>query len=1618
MKKLIIKLLVVAMFCTILPTNLVVAEKSQGEQQPQVSSKAENKVERKEVIDKRTEKMKTFQNINGTTTTEIHQSPIHYKDPISKKWKDIDNTLLKKSNINGYTNSSNVFQVNFTDTMASGKTVMELTEKEFSISLRPLNSNGKRPKATSAVAKENKVTYKDAYENTDLSYTVGSEKVKEDIILKEKPTAEENIVYTFAIDLKGLTHEVQKDGRILLKEKNSGDPIYYLEKPFMFDSSKPEGFKGFSENAVPEEALSYEVEMKTEKKGNQLLISIIPNKDWLLDDSRTYPVTIDPTIAKYQPVTELVDTNIRSALPTQTGGADLELGAGLYKNSTTNNVIRTLLKFDVSDIPDGVRVIDSQLNLWASSVWNDTSVRLDLHPATSVWDENAATWNKRTASASWSRSGGDYGSSHFSSQTVGALGSTLASNHYKWSVSPTYLEKTINSSSLNLGFLLKSNSEATAAYKKFYSGDNLEYAGYSPLLSVTYVTNSRLGLEDYWTYDEQELTDGSAYVNLGTGNGVFQFSDFEISSRGNSGISFERTYNTKASETNSFGPGWSFTGSESITEQTSDKNITYTERDGTVHVFLYNNASNSYTTPAGIYLTLNKDGIDGYKLKDQYGNISRFKKVTQDNETSGYTVAKLEYEEDRNGNKTSYVYNTKGNVTSITDASGKTMTISYGFSGISSIVFSGKKYTYHYTFEGQLKEVRNYKDSTSYVSTFFEYDSNGKLEKIIDANKTITKIVYQNGFVHQIQQPSTSGLALPVTSYSYNISNYVSTVMDPEGGITQYQMNENYVILSVTDPLGETFKNDVLDANYNPTQLTDGEDNITYYLYDSKGNLLEETDPKGNKNTFTYDQYSNIKTEADAKGTTIYSYDSKGNLIKVKDPLGNITEYNYDLYGNKISTIFPNGYHEDYAYDSLNNFINTTRDPLGRTTTSLTDNFGNVTSLKDPKGNTTFYSYDQRQLLKDVKNAQGATSSYAYDNNGNMTSVTNASNKVISMTYNEKNQLLSRQEPMGEVTFMEYDDNSNLITIKKSLNENKSNIIQNQYDSANQLKSILVDGLKKWSYQHDGNGNVNKVTDELTHQVKVMEYDVNNNLEKVIRDNQYITYGYNDTNELSSINFKSNTQVKEQSYRMDLNGHLTKILLNGAEEVDLKYTKNGLSDVVFYGNGITAKSQYDQAEQLETYSVNHALKNMVTEKFNYDMNGNIVEIKSSLGDRSYTYDELNQLKSQTLQNGSTELYDYDSNGNRVKKTIINNGKEETFVYVHNANNQLTSVNGHEYIYNKSGNRIKDDRFIYEYNAFDELTALKDHLGNNLASYTYDESGKRTSKTIDGETINYHYGQGINVLFETDDKGNVITEYSYDQSGFPLTMTKNEQTFYYTLNGNKDVVAITDKLGNIVASYSYDDWGNILSQTGALAEENPYRYKGYRYDNESQHYYLIARYYHPVDGVFLTSDPLGGHITNPLTQNGYSYANNNPVMMMDPDGEYAWIIKEIAKYALKTAIKNPNNIRAISSNISSFLRKSYVKKALKKSGYSVQTNLKKGYILKVMHKNKRMLSIDFHGLSVFYKKGVNTQAYQIFHLHLGGSETHYIPRSMIPKGFKIKSSALNNKRYVWISEHLF
>ena len=70
--------------------------------------------------------------------------------------------------------------------------------------------------------------------------------------------------------------------------------------------------------------------------------------------------------------------------------------------------------------------------------------------------------------------------------------------------------------------------------------------------------------------------------------------------------------------------------------------------------------------------------------------------------------------------------------------------------------------------------------------------------------------------------------------------------------------------------------------------------------------------------------------------------------------------------------------------------------------------------------------------------------------------------------------------------------------------------------------------------------------------------------------------------------------------------------------------------------------------------------------------------------------------------------------------------------------------------------------------------------------------------------------------------------------------------------------------------------------------NPFRYRGYYYDQESGLYYLQNRYYDPVVGRFISADDVAylGADDSPLNYNLFTYCLNDPVNRFDVDGNWS------------------------------------------------------------------------------------------------------------------------------------
>ena len=186
------------------------------------------------------------------------------------------------------------------------------------------------------------------------------------------------------------------------------------------------------------------------------------------------------------------------------------------------------------------------------------------------------------------------------------------------------------------------------------------------------------------------------------------------------------------------------------------------------------------------------------------------------------------------------------------------------------------------------------------------------------------------------------------------------------------------------------------------------------------------------------------------------------------------------------------------------------------------------------------------------------------------------------------------------------------------------------------------------------------------------------------------------------------------------------------------------------------------------------------------------------------------------------------------------------------------------------------------------------------TYTYNDEGIRTGKTVNGVEHIYHLS-GTQILSEewTENGVQYLIVYSYDASGYPISMTYRKSTdaataaevYFLASNPQGDITYIYDIDGNRVVTYNYDAWGNILSITGTKATTigryNPFRYRGYYYDTETGLYYLNSRYYDPAVGRFLNADVYINGNGDIIGFNLFAYCGNNPVMGYDPDGTINW-----------------------------------------------------------------------------------------------------------------------------------
>ncbi|MBU3114613.1 DNRLRE domain-containing protein [Clostridium lacusfryxellense] len=675
------------------------------------------------------------------------------------------------------------------------------------------------------------------------------------------------------------------------------------------------------------------------------------------------------------------------------------------------------------------------------------------------------------------------------------------------------------------------------------------------------------------------------------------------------------------------------------------------------------------------------------------------------------------------------------------------------------------------------------------------------------------------------------------------------------------------------------------------------------YIYDSNGNLSSATDIAKQKSNFVYNTTNDQITSSDPKGSaTNDEYDSKHNITKTTTAENVVQSFTYDSSGNKLttkvgdSTLFINS---STSYTASGNYINST-----------TDSSGNI--LKN--------NWDETKgLLNSFTDANNKTTSYTYDNNtDDLLSVSKtADGQQVKNIYNYLNDKISSITNNGFSYNFGYDSlgnnttvsvgNQNIITNSYELRTGKllkSNYgngqeISSDYDSLNRVSSKKYNGILRYNYEYDSSGNIGYQKDLINGTNYRYFYDISNRLVQ-FKDSlgNILSYNYDDNNNNSKISDKINGTTYDTSYGYDKDNKQNSIIYSRATSntISQSYDKLGRLSVNTVNTGTanygTSYGYTAGVNDSTTEKIGSITNNGNAISYTYDTNGNISTSTQNSKVIKYYYNELNELTredNQVLNKTITSAYDL--GGNKTVKTEYpyTTGTLGTatvsYPYVYGDTNwkdKLTSYNGNAITYDSIGNPLTYNGNTYTWEEGRKLAGLS---GNgNAISYKYNDSGIRTSKTVNGVKTSYHL-VGNKVTYETN--GTDIIYYTYDSSDSLVSMSLNGVEYYYIKNAQRDIIGLFDKSGTEVVNYTYDSWGKLISTTGSLAStvgvKNPYRYRGYYYDNETSLYYLQSRYYNADWGRFVNPDSVLGNPGQLLSYNLYSYCENNPVNNYDPDG---------------------------------------------------------------------------------------------------------------------------------------
>ncbi len=845
-----------------------------------------------------------------------------------------------------------------------------------------------------------------------------------------------------------------------------------------------------------------------------------------------------------------------------------------------------------------------------------------------------------------------------------------------------------------------------------------------------------------------------------------------------------------------------------------------------------------------------------------------------------------------------------------------------------------RKYQFAYDSAGQLISAT---DENGNVTTI-KRDASGIPTAIISPfSQTTTISVDDNGFLSQAANPAGStdrftydntGLMTSRTDASGNMHHHIydtlgrlTTDSDPADGATNLGQSHSGTGYSVTTTTAEGRAN-----TYQVTTGVFGQDFIntwpnglqaTFKKVQQDGRLMTRaTLPDGTVQTET--SVPDPRWGLQASTTALASL-TLGNLTMTRSgsrqmELGNASDL-FSLHAQTDAAVV-NGRRYTSTY-SASNRTGIVTSPVGRKRVLTINDRGRPIASQLGDLAPTNYFYDNRGHLVRVTQA-ARTFELSYDSSGFLASVTDPLGLKETFTHDAAGRLLSATFPDNRVVRFEYDATGNLTALTPPNNathrfdytpvdlyasytpplvtgDNTSTAYL--YNADRNLTAIVRPDGVRIEYQYDNAGRLSSLIAPKT-TINVAYEPVTGNLASLsVANGEATTYGYNGPLPVS-VSW-SGTVAGSVSRTYDNNLWVTSRSVNNQNLVPFAYDDDGLlrqagqvtlkrsletGQIVSTAlDNATDTRLYNTFGEISGYSAQYGNVPAYSARYNRNNLGRIVAVFEEIAGTShlygYTFDAAGRL-SGVSQNGiSIADYRYDSNSNRVTETTPSGVSNATY----DAQDRLLTYGNSSYTHNANGELSSKTQgglvTKYLWDAFGNLAEVTLPSGITLR-YIVDAENHRVAKTVNGNVVSGYLYDGANVVAVLGRNNQVISRFVYGSTICPDYMVKDGVVYrIFSDHRGSPRLIVNSTTGVIAQQIDYDAFGRVLKDTNPGFQ--PFGFAGGLYDQDTQFVHCGAREYDPITGRWTSKDAIrfaGGDT------NFYAYALNDPINMIDPDGE--------------------------------------------------------------------------------------------------------------------------------------